>query len=206
MVEWQANIEPAGSSSPSCAVAGAILSDADLDRFIADPAMIQTHDQAVEVLDALDDEIADIQAKVDACQIEHSAKQMPPETQAWLRRASYAAAMRRNSRHRVMQRDKELRGTKSFGGNPQDPTKKEANLLKQQRLAGEVEIRRLAKQSEHIRLQNEREALAMKRREFQAQRDQQFERQFVEAARRYLPTDQFEEIRRMTKNAETQLA
>lgn len=181
-------------------MAEATLSDDDLDRLIGDPALIPTHEVALEVIDALDAEIADIQAKVDACQIEHNAKPMPPETKSWLQRASYAAAMRRNSRHRVMQRDKEIRGCKLFGGNPPDPTKKEANIIKQTRLAGEVEMRRLAKQSEHLRLQNERETLAHQRRAFQAERDIQFEKRFVDAARRYLSEEQFEEVRAMTQH------
>jgi len=176
------------------------LSDNHIDCFIADPALITTHEQALEILDCLDDEIADIQAKVDACQIEHSAKAMPEATSAWLRRASYACAMRRNARHRVMQRDKELRGTKAVGGVP-NPEKKAANLLKQQRLADEAAARRLAKQNEHLRLQNERESLAQKRRTFQTERDQRFERQFIEAARQFLPTDQFEAIRQIARNS-----
>ena len=181
----------------------AALTDDDVDRFIADPALILTHEHALEVLAVLDDEIASIQAQIDAAQIESNAKPLAPDRLRWVQRASYAAAMRRNDRHKVYQRDKELRGTKNFGGNPTDPTKKEANLIKQQRHADEVAIRRTAKAADHLRLQNERETLAQRRREFQAERDQQFERQFVEAARRYLPTDQFKEIRRMTKAGDT---
>jgi hypothetical protein len=176
------------------------ISDDDIDRFIDDPALIQTHEQAIEVLDALDAEIANIQAQIDAAQIENNARPLSPERQAWVRRASYAAVMRRNERHRVIQRDKELRGTKGPKGNPPDPFKKEANLLKQQRLAGEVEIRRIAKQAEHLRLQNEREALAQRRREFQAAQDQQFDRLFVNAARQYLSTEQFEAIRKKARS------
>lgn len=173
------------------------LTDDDVDRFIADPVLILTHEHALEVMAVLDGEIANIQAQIDAAQIESNAKPLSPDRVRWVQRASYAAAMRRNDRHKIMQRDKELRGTKNFGGNPPDPSKKEANLLKQQRLADEVAIRRQAKQDAHLNLQHAREVLAQKRREFQAERDQQFERRFVEAARRYLTIDQFEEIRRM---------
>ena len=175
------------------------LTDDDIDRFIADPALILTHEHALEVLAVLDDELASIQAQIDAAQIESNAKPLSPDRMRWLQRASYAAAMRRNERHKIMQRDKELRGTKNWGGKAPDPDKKESNLFKQKRLADEVAIRREAKQADHLRLQNEREALAQRRREFQAERDQQFERQFVDAARRYLPADQFDKIRRMTK-------
>ena len=142
------------------------LTDDDVDRFIVDPALILTHEHALEVLAVLDDEIASIQAQIDAAQIESNAKPLAPDRLRWVRRASYAAAMRRNDRHKIYQRDKELRGTKNFGGNPPDHTKKEANLIKQQRLADEAATRKLAKQNEHLRLQNEREALALKRRVF----------------------------------------
>jgi len=125
--------------------------DDEVDRFIADPALIVTHETALEVLAVLDDEIASIQAQVDAAQIESNAKPMSHDRLQWLQRASYAAAMRRNERHKIMQRDKELRGTKNWGGNPPDPTKKEANLLKQKRLADEVAIRRAAKQTRSTR-------------------------------------------------------
>jgi len=144
------------------------LTDDDVDRFIADTALITAHEQALEILEMLDDEIASIQAQVDAAQIESNAKPLSHDRLAWVQRASYACATRRNMRHRVMQRDKELRGTKSWGGKPKDPDKKEANLVKQQRLADEVAIRRAAKQADLLRLQNEREALAQKRREFHA--------------------------------------
>lgn len=177
----------------------AVITDDELDRMISDPALILTHEQALEVLETLDDEIASIQAQIDAAQIESNAKPMSPDRLRWLQRASYAAAMRRNERHRVMQRDKELRGTKNFGGHPKDPTKKEANIVKQQRLAVEVEIRRAAKQADLLKLQNESQTLAQRRREFQAQREREFERQFVSAARGYLSAEQFEEIRSMVK-------
>lgn len=178
---------------------GRALSDDDVTRFIADPALITTHEQALEIIEVLDSEIANIQAQIDAAQIESNAKPLSPERAAWLRRASYAAAIRRNERHRIFQRDKELRGTKNFGGNPPDPTKKEANLLKQQRLTTEAETRKLARQNEHQRLQNEREAIAQKRRELQDEQAKRFERRFVEAARQHLPAEQFEEIRRLSK-------
>src|SRR5690348_5565519 len=58
--------------------------------------------------------------------------------------------MRRNERHRVMQRDKEIRGTKGHAGTPKDPNKAEANRLKQARLMVEAETRRDAKQRKAV--------------------------------------------------------
>lgn len=172
-----------------------LVSDDDLDRFIADPALISTHEEALEVISALDAEIASIKAQVDAAQIEANVRPLSLDRQSWLKRAAYACAMRQNERHKVMQRDKELRGIKLWLGNPPDPTKKEANIVKQKRLADEVAAKRLAKQIEHDKLQNERELLAQKRREFQASRDREFERAFVNAAREYLSAGDFEAIR-----------
>ncbi len=147
------------------------LSDDDIDRFISDPSLIGSHEQAMQVIDALDDEIANIHAQINAAQFEADLRPLSPDRLDWLKRASYAGAMKRNERHRVMQRDKEIRGIKLWGGTPKDPTKKEANLLKQQRLADEAASRKLTKQNEYLALQNEREALAQRRREFQAQFD-----------------------------------
>lgn len=123
------------------------LSEDAITALIADPALISSHEIALEVLDCLDCEIADIQTQIDAAQIESNAKPLSADRQAWLRRASYAAAMRRNERHRVMQRDKEIRGTKNAAQmKPRvDP---EAQKLKQARLLAEQETRRDAKKLE----------------------------------------------------------
>ena len=177
-----------------------LVSDDDLERFIADPSLIQTHEQALEVIDALDSEIAKIQSQVDAAQIEANVRPLTPERQGWVKRASYACAMKRNERHKVMQRDKEIRGIKLWPGKPHDPDKKESNLLKQKRLADEVAIRRLDKQNQHLAHQNKQEELARQRREFQANREREFEWAFVNAARRVLPKDTFEEIRAAIPN------
>lgn len=147
------------------------LSDEQITAFIADPATITTHEIALEVVACLDIEIADIQAQIDAAQIRYASVEMPKDTENWIRRAAYAAAMRRNERHRVMQRDKEIRGTKGVAQTPPEDKrlKREANLLKQQRLLEETQARRLKQQNERDRLQIEREKVAQKRRELEAE-------------------------------------
>lgn len=143
------------------------LSDDEITALIADPAKIMSHETALEIIAVLDAEIANIQTQVDAATIEANVRPLTPERQAWLRRASYAGAMRRNERHRVYQRDKELRGTKGIGNMPpKDPHKAEANLLKQQRLADEAKTRRAKKELERekqrtlqLQLVNERKCL-----------------------------------------------
>lgn len=123
------------------------LSENMITAFIADPARIPTHEIALEVLDCLDAEIADIHAQIEAARIESTVKPLSPDRQAWLRRACYAAAMRQNEHRRVMQRDKEIRGTKHAAQmKPRlDP---EAQQMKQGRLLAEQETRRDAKRFE----------------------------------------------------------
>lgn len=140
------------------------LTDDQITALIDDPAKIETHEQALTVLDCLDAEIANIQAQVDAAVIEANARPLASERQAWLRRATYAGAMRRNERHRVMQRDKELRGTKRPGIMPGSKTKEE-KLAKQQRLLAEAEARKAAKQAEIERQKTQQMDLAQRRRE-----------------------------------------
>lgn len=167
--------------------------------YIDDPAKIDTHELALNVVEVLEREIASIQAQIDAAQIEANIRPLSDARINWVKRASYAVSMRRQELHRVMQRDKELRGTKNYGGKPRDPDKKEANLIKQQRLADEVAIRRAAKQAEVLKLQNAQHALALKRREFSAR--QAYERRFVEAAKQYLPSDQFDYLCTQARSA-----
>ncbi len=172
---------------------GVQLSDDAIGAFIDDPATIPTHEIALEVLDVLEHEIADIQAQVDAATIEAQAVPLSAEKQDWLRRACYAGAMRRNDRHRVMQRDKELRGTKSSGGKAKDPDKVKANLAKQERLLEETKLRRINKEIERSKQTAAQMRLAQERRELHAL--QSYQNRFVESAKRLLPTDTYEAIR-----------
>lgn len=121
------------------------LSDDEITALIDDPAKIESHEVALEVVAVLDAEIANIQAQVDAAVIEANVRPLSPERQAWLRRATYAGAMRRNERHRVMQRDKELRGVKGNATTEPKHTKEEKRL-KQERLLVEAQDRRLKRQ------------------------------------------------------------
>ncbi len=141
------------------------LTDEQFQVMIDDPAHITSHDVALEVLGVLDGEIAEIQAQIDQAAVESITKPLSPERQAWLKRASYAAAMRRNERHRVMQRDKEIRGTKFHGGTPKDP---EVGRLKQARLLEEAQARRTAKQGDVERERTRQMEIAQKHRELRA--------------------------------------
>lgn len=118
-----------------------LLTDDEVTALIEDPAKITTHEIAMHVITVLDSEIASIQAQVDAAIIESNAKPLTEDRQAWLRRASYAGAIRKGQRHRVTQRDKEIRGTKN-PANMEPKVSKEEKLLKHQRLLEEAQARK----------------------------------------------------------------
>jgi hypothetical protein len=168
------------------------LTDDQITAYIADPATIETHEIAREVIDCLDAEIAGIQAQVDAAMIEANIRPLSEDRQVWVKRASYAAAMRKNSRHRVYQRDKELRGLK--GPATMEPKhSKEEKALKQQRLLVEAEARRDAKK---LALQNttlQIATISQQRREMDARRS--FEHRFYMAATRLLAPEQVAAIK-----------
>lgn len=141
------------------------LSDERIDAMIADPARIATHDEALELIDILDHDIAHIQTQVDSAQIEANARPLSANRMDWLRRASYACAMKRNQRHRVMQRDKEIRGTKQSGEKPKDP---ELGKLKQARMLEEAQAKRAAKLAEIEREKTKQLDIAQKNRDLKA--------------------------------------
>lgn len=167
------------------------LTDDEITALIGDPANIESHEQALEIIETLDTEIANIQVQIDMLAIESNGRALPPERQNWLRRASYAAAMRRNERHRVMQRDKEIRGTK--GRAQQEPKlPNEAKILKQQRLMEEAATRRAAKQADALRSQFALQDVAQRRRELAEQSS--FNHHFVAEAKRRLPDETYEAL------------
>lgn len=144
------------------------LTDEQITVLIEDPAKIDSHEVALEVVAVLDAEIANIQAQVDAAVIEANVRPLNPERQAWLRRATYAGAMRRNERHRVMQRDKELRGVK--GRATTEPKhSKEEKRLKQERLLIEAQDRRLKRQLAVESERTKQMEIAERRRNYEAE-------------------------------------
>lgn len=166
-----------------------ILTDEQIDLYVDDPLTIESHEVAREIISILDGEIANIDAQIIVANVEAQARPLPPERQDWLRRAAYAGAMRRNERHHVIQRDKFLTGTKNQGTPPKD---KEEKRLKHERLLSESTERRLKRQTEILRLENERMALANAKRELAAK--QTFEHHFARIAKGILSEDQFDKI------------
>lgn len=135
------------------------LSDDQIDEMIRDPLKIETHEQAEEIIDILEREIAGIAVQIDACGIEALARPLSPDRQAWLQRASYAKAMRVNEKDKVHRRDRELRGMFAKVQLSRSE-KKEANLLKQQRLMAEAQNRREEKRLKHEAAAAERSAFS----------------------------------------------
>lgn len=159
------------------------LPDDEFEARTRDPSLIATHDEAIVILDEIDEEIAHIQMQIDAYSIESNGREMPPDRQAWLRRAAYAGAMYRNERHRVMQRDKELRGTKSTAHiSKKDPA---IGLAKQQRLSLEAQAKREAAAAKREQHRIALEDIAERR---------SFARTFVRVAKERLPDAEFQAV------------
>lgn len=178
------------------------LTDDEVTAFIADPAKITTHEIALEVIAVLDAEIASIQAKLDAAAIEHNGRPMAAERQDWVRRASYASAMKRNERFRVMQRDREIRMTKGpamRAGKIKDP---EANRLKQSRLTEEALTRRADKQARAATEQTKQMEVAQRMRELKER--QTFHHHFHLEAKRTLPPETYKQIKATVDSILTQ--
>lgn len=151
---------------------------------LADPAHITTHEQANEIITVLDHEIANIEAALECARVEAATSPLPEHRMDWVRRAAYAAAMKRNARHRIIQRDKELRGTK--GPAITQPRKDPGEgVAKQARLQAEAEERKAAKVAEAERNK-------VRLAEIEALRS--WRKQFVELARDAIPADQFDHL------------
>jgi hypothetical protein len=159
------------------------LNDDEFEARLRDPTLITTHDEAIGILDEIDRSLAHIQTQIDAYAIESNGREMPPERQAWLRRAAYAGAMRRNERYRIIQRDKEIRGTKGLAQTPRkDPA---IGIAKQQRLMVEADARKADKLAAHARQQVLIEDIAERR---------SAARMFIDVARERLTSNDFEAI------------
>jgi len=164
------------------------MTDDTLSELIGDPALIETHEIALEVLDTLDAEIAQIQTQIDAATIEANIRPLSSDRRAWLQRAAYACAMRRNERHRVIQRDKEIRGTK-FNQPKKDPAE---GIAKQERLRVEAEVKRMTKAAEIERQKTMQLELEQERRKLNERRT--FNHNFQAVAKRLLPPSTYAEI------------
>ena len=169
-------------------VANDEMNDEQITEFIADPAKIESHEQVLEIIGTLDSEIASIQIQIDAASFESMGRPLTTEREAWLRRASYAAAMRRNERHRVMQRDKEIRRIKGPAQQAPKHTPEE-KILKQQRLMEEASARRATKQAEGLKSQLALQDVAQRRRELEARSS--FNHRFVMEAKRQLSAEAY---------------
>lgn len=145
------------------------LTEDQIDALIKDPATIPDHETALELMAILDHEMAGIQAQVDAKAARYNGRPMPDIEEDWLRRATYASAMRKSERHKIYMRDKELRGMKGpaqLGSDPElKANKAKANLIKQERLLAEADIRRIQKKLDLENARIERARLELRVRD-----------------------------------------
>lgn len=159
------------------------LSDDEFEARVRDPKLIETRDEAKSMLDELDEEIVRIQAQLDTYTTEAIIHAQTPERQAWFRRATYAAAMKRQERFKVYRREKELRGINLAGQKAKkDPTE---GIAKQARLQAEAEASRAGKQAKV-------EAARTLQLEIGARK--LFARKFMMVAKEMLTDEQFDAI------------
>lgn len=172
-------------------MAAGSLSDAEIAAYINDPATIATHEVAIEIIGILDAEIASIQTQLDAAALAAAVQPLSPDRLNWANRAAYAAAIRRQERHRVWQRDRELRGTKGSAATPPKHTPEEKRL-REERLLAEARDRRAKRDLELTGLRVQQEDIAQRRRELRAA--DSYERKFVAAARAMLTEAAFADL------------
>lgn len=173
------------------------LSDGEISDLIEDPAKIQDHATAIVVIETLESEIAAIQAQLDLAVVRASLRPMSPAAEAWFRRASYAGSLRRRELHRVIQRDRELRGTKGSAVTP-PKRDKEAGRIKQERLLLEAQNRKAALQTKHTELMLEHQRLGLERTKLKQLRSLEYH--FHQVAMATLPPTLYEQV---YKEAET---
>lgn len=175
------------------------LSDDDINRMIDDPALIETHEQALEVMAVLDAEIAAINSQVETCQTMYFGRPLPPEKEAWVRRATYASAMRRNDWNKVYKRDKELRGLKSVQRVSLRVAEQPERIARQQRFQAEAEDRKAKRAAEHDALRLRQAEASNKANELKIRRS--FNHHFHQAAKDILAPELYEQVKGVADGA-----
>lgn len=168
-----------------------MLTEDEVNGMINDPATIETHEQAIEIMDILNQEISSIQSQIDAAQIRSNAKPMDLDEENWLKRASFACSIRKREYHKVCQRDKEIRGTKGKAFTPPKHTPEE-KILKQQRLLEEAQVKK-AKRLLEIETQKRIQSEAAERNR-QMKIQESFYYKFSQAAHDFLDENTYAEI------------
>lgn len=176
------------------------LTDEQIDEMIESPDKIETVEHAREIIDILGQEIADIRAQIDVAEVEAAGQGGLSEPRyAWLQRAAYAKAMRIKSLDKVHKRERELRGLFAQVRLSR-AEKKEANLLKQQRLMVEAQNRRESKKSLAEAKRAEQTAFAqMIKSKREASARFSFQNVFQVVAKERLGEEKYREIMAETK-------
>lgn len=153
----------------------------EIEACILDPALIQTHAQALEVLQAIQLEIGNIEAQLSDYALEAARHQeMPQGRREWHRRAAFALSVRQGMRRAVNARDRELRGIPDAV-----PPGAAENQARHSRLRAEAQDRKAGRLLEHAKVQ---ESLAV------AELNQSLARHFVEVAAERLAGDVFDAL------------
>ena len=174
--------------------------DLDDDAFearIDDPALIETHAEALAMIAEIEANVASIDMTVEVYRGEVSISgedRVSDDRHAWYRKALYARAHRMKEIARIHRRDKELRSIVPAPAAP-SPGRVERQA-KQQRLQAEAQDRRAGRQLKLAEQAN----LAAQITERTSQN-----KLFVAAAREVLPPEIFEQIKADAKQRRREL-
>lgn len=140
-----------------------ILNDTYED-LIADPALIDTHELALEIISYLENEISNIESQIKTAETIKAFRDP-----VWLKRATYAMCLKRHKLTRVYNRDKEirqvLRATQLQHEEEIKLLKKRAEVVRQERLLVEAENIRTQKKITYENILKDKMDTAQRARE-----------------------------------------
>lgn len=175
------------------------LAEEEAEKLIGDPALIDSHELALEVMALLDHRIAEITVQLEVAGAQAQLRPMSAEREGWFRRAAYARAMFGRAQHRIFMRDKELRQARGLHHLQQKfaPEVKEEKAQRHQRYVLENEGRKQAREVEKAKHAAAAEQQRTAQMQLAAARN--FHRAFVALAKEHLPAAQFEAIRSLAE-------
>jgi hypothetical protein len=190
-------------NSPADTMNESALSDEQIETFIGNPMKIQDYETALEIMQILTDEIANITAQIEAAKIEAEMVGISENRCAWLKRAAYARSKKQSEYQAVMRRGYGLKGPKTPALEQADVKAAEAAAAREIRLIKEAEAQNIkaAAEIERQKFLAEKEKTmqasiaAKKERAARNVEDSlRYERHFINAAKATLPQYLYAEI------------
>jgi hypothetical protein len=158
-----------------------------------DPSHLTDREVILGLLVELDDEICSITRELDTAAMAWLIEPPSPAAVAWAKRATYARAMRYQAKHRLILRERELRGIARDIENARSGKKDPVVLAAREvRLAEEAARGRVAREAEVLKLKNQREELQVRAQRMGEMRS--INRIFVEIMRERMLASDFEAV------------